>query len=90
MYTSIVIQRHECYVCLLVLKSKFHSVLEIKLQFKGEGRVHWTERESRTNSKNETENYNVNYHASEEYLNYTILLQGDEGISPYYTLWQYK
>lgn len=86
MYAFIVIQKHECRVRVLVLKSKFHSVLEIQLQFKGDGRVHWTERESRTNSKNETENYNVNYHASEEYLNYTTVLQGDEGISPRYIL----
>lgn len=50
------------------------------MKFIGEAEVAWTEQEFRTNSKNEYEYYSVNYDAEEEYMNYKILLAGDEGI----------
>lgn len=52
-------------------------VLGIKLKFKGEAKVSWTEQESRRNDNGETENYSVKYDAEEEYFeNKSILVGG--------------
>jgi len=42
--------------------------------------VHWEEKETRTNHKNESEDYYESYDGSEEYLNYKIVLEDGEGM----------
>lgn len=60
------------------LSPKF--VLGIKLKFKGEAKVSWTEQESRRNDNGETENYSVKYDADEEYFENKSTLVGGGGM----------
>lgn len=47
------------------------------MKFKGEGKVSWTEQESRKSDNGETENYSVKYDAEEEYFeNKSTLVSG--------------
>lgn len=51
----------------------------IKLKFKGEAKISWTEQESRRNDNGETENYSVKYDSEEEYFENKITLVGGGG-----------
>lgn len=51
----------------------------IKLKFRGETKVSWTEQESRRSDNGETENYSVKYDADEEYFENKITLVGGGG-----------
>lgn len=51
----------------------------VKLKFKGEANISWTEQESRRNDNGETENYSVKYSAEEEYFENKITLVGGGG-----------
>lgn len=51
----------------------------IKLKFKGEAKISWTEQESRRSDNGETENYSVKYDSEEEYFENKITLVGGGG-----------
>jgi len=67
-------------ICALDFTHRLLScILGIKLKFKGEAKVSWTEQESRTNNNGETENYSVKYEAEEEYFENKSNLVGGGG-----------
>lgn len=53
--------------------------IDIKLKFRGEAKVSWTETESRTGSNSESEDHSVSYSAREEYFKNKFFLVGAEG-----------
>lgn len=55
------------------------DVIGIKLKFRGEAKVSWTEQESRRSDNGETENYSVKYDAEEEYFENKMTLVGGGG-----------
>lgn len=65
----------------LITTSSSVKIRSIKLKFRGEAQVSWTEQESRRSDNGETENYSVKYDAEEEYFENKMTLVGGGGES---------
>lgn len=53
--------------------------IDIKLKFRGEANVYWSETESRTNNDGQSENHSDSYSAREEYFKTKMFLVGAKG-----------
>ncbi|XP_026817896.1 arrestin domain-containing protein 3-like [Rhopalosiphum maidis] len=65
----------------LIQTSSSVKIKSIKLKFRGEANVRWTETRSRKNKDGESENHLVSYSAREEYFKNKIFLVGAKGES---------
>jgi len=65
----------------LLTTSSSVKIRSIKLKFRGQAKVTWTEQESRRSDNGETENYSVKYDAEEEYFENKMTLVGGGGES---------